>query len=406
MKSRGVYETPGGTLLYTRTERAGAARARSADARGEGRHRRRATRTSSTRAGGGPPSARRTTHSSTWCRSASAERSRCGCSRATSRSRARESEHALYDERFVTFGEDDVLPAERRGGLHPPLRPAAARAGAQGSRAGGSGGTIRRSAGHDARVRVTPARARDGDPAGVAAIPPAPAAQHRCGAGGSPAASSPVMDAVNRSIGVDFRLWPFDIRLSKAWAMALWNAGVLSLRGEPGARARASIASRRGSRPASSRWQTDEDVHTMIDRLLHEEAGDVASQAAHRAQPERPGGDGHAHVGDGGLSGARRRDRVSCSASCSTGRRAAGRAAAGVHAPAARAAGARRRTGCCRTSGPSIATARRLARRGTRSSRPSRSAPAPLRGAPSRFRACCCRAASASRRSRRTPSTP
>ena len=37
------------------------------------------------------------------------------------------------------------------------------------------------------------------------------------------------LEALNRSIGTDFRLWPHDIRLSKAWAMALWGAGVLTL---------------------------------------------------------------------------------------------------------------------------------------------------------------------------------
>ena len=37
------------------------------------------------------------------------------------------------------------------------------------------------------------------------------------------------LDALNRSIGTDYRLWPHDIRLSQAWAMALWGAGVLTL---------------------------------------------------------------------------------------------------------------------------------------------------------------------------------
>jgi argininosuccinate lyase len=87
----------------------------------------------------------------------------------------------------------------------------------------------------------------------------------------------PALDAVNRSIGVDFRLWPFDIRLSKAWAVALWSAGVLTLdesrQLETGLDA---VAARigNGEQPAA----TDEDVHTMIDRLLHEQAGEVASR--------------------------------------------------------------------------------------------------------------------------------
>lgn len=92
--------------------------------------------------------------------------------------------------------------------------------------------------------------------------------------GGGP---TPEFDALNNSIGVDFRLWPYDIRLSKAWAVALWGANVLTLeesktmeRGLDGVRARLAG----GERPQSS----DEDVHTLIDRLLHEEIGDVASR--------------------------------------------------------------------------------------------------------------------------------
>ena len=84
-------------------------------------------------------------------------------------------------------------------------------------------------------------------------------------------------DALNNSIGVDFRLWPYDIRLSKAWAVALWGANVLTLdeskaleRGLEAVAAR--IAS--GEQPQPS----DEDVHTLIDRLLHDEVGDVASK--------------------------------------------------------------------------------------------------------------------------------
>jgi argininosuccinate lyase len=85
------------------------------------------------------------------------------------------------------------------------------------------------------------------------------------------------MDALNRSIDVDFRLWPYDIKLSKAWAVALWGAGVLSLDEsrtiESGLD---TVAARlaRGVEPLSS----DEDIHTLIDRLLHEESGDVASR--------------------------------------------------------------------------------------------------------------------------------
>ena len=85
------------------------------------------------------------------------------------------------------------------------------------------------------------------------------------------------LDVLNRSIATDFRLWPHDVRLSQAWAAALEGAGVLSA-GE-----RASIESgldsvadklESGALPQAS----DEDVHTMIDRMLHEAIGDTASK--------------------------------------------------------------------------------------------------------------------------------
>ncbi|MDE3052239.1 MAG: argininosuccinate lyase [Gemmatimonadota bacterium] len=88
---------------------------------------------------------------------------------------------------------------------------------------------------------------------------------------------APAFDALNNSIGVDFRLWPFDVRLSKAWAVGLWNAGVLTLdESRTIERGLDAVAVRleAGETPIPS----DEDVHTLIDRLLHEEVGDVAAK--------------------------------------------------------------------------------------------------------------------------------
>ena len=104
-----------------------------------------------------------------------------------------------------------------------------------------------------------------------------PKASHRLWGGRFSGKSSAIMDALNRSIGVDFRLWPFDIELSRAWAVALWNAGVLTLDESKAIEAGLAGVARRlasGEQPID----TDEDIHTMIDRLLHEEAGDVASK--------------------------------------------------------------------------------------------------------------------------------
>ncbi len=88
---------------------------------------------------------------------------------------------------------------------------------------------------------------------------------------------SPLLDALNRSIGTDFRLWPHDVRLSKAWARALGEGGVLTIAESAALQHgldRVSARLAEGALPVA----TDEDIHTMIDRLLHEEAGSVASK--------------------------------------------------------------------------------------------------------------------------------
>jgi argininosuccinate lyase len=89
--------------------------------------------------------------------------------------------------------------------------------------------------------------------------------------------SAAALEALNRSIGTDYRLWPFDINLSRAWAVALWGAEVLSLEeSKTIEKGLAAVAGKlaAGATPAPS----DEDVHTMIDRMLHDEIGDVASK--------------------------------------------------------------------------------------------------------------------------------
>src|SRR5207302_1620119 len=85
------------------------------------------------------------------------------------------------------------------------------------------------------------------------------------------------LEALNRSIGTDYRLWPFDISLSKAWAVALWGAGVLTLEESKEIERGLELVAQRledGEAPTAS----DEDVHTLIDRLLHDEIGAVASK--------------------------------------------------------------------------------------------------------------------------------
>lgn len=103
------------------------------------------------------------------------------------------------------------------------------------------------------------------------------AGTHKLWGGRFAGGPSPLLDAINRSISTDFRLWPHDIRLSQAWALALGEAGVLTREESDALRQGLDRVANRidgGAQPVA----TDEDIHTMIDRLLHEEAGTVASK--------------------------------------------------------------------------------------------------------------------------------
>lgn len=100
---------------------------------------------------------------------------------------------------------------------------------------------------------------------------------HKLWGGRFDAGPAPELEAVNRSITVDFRLWPFDVQLSRAWAAALASAGVLTADEAARIARGLDVVARRlgdGERPLA----TDEDIHTMIDRLLHEAVGDPASR--------------------------------------------------------------------------------------------------------------------------------
>ena len=85
------------------------------------------------------------------------------------------------------------------------------------------------------------------------------------------------MVPLNRSLDVDMRLWAQDIQGSRAWAQALAKAGVLGpdegvtlLEGLDRVAARLSELDHAD--------QPDEDVHSLVERLLHEEVGEVAGK--------------------------------------------------------------------------------------------------------------------------------
>ncbi|HEX2716412.1 MAG TPA: argininosuccinate lyase [Gemmatimonadaceae bacterium] len=100
---------------------------------------------------------------------------------------------------------------------------------------------------------------------------------HKLWGGRFAAGAAREFEALNSSLATDVRLWPFDVRLSKAWAIALWHAGVLSLEESDRIVAGLDAVAKRleaGVVAAPS----DEDIHTLIDRLLHDEVGELASK--------------------------------------------------------------------------------------------------------------------------------
>src|SRR5688500_20360046 len=91
------------------------------------------------------------------------------------------------------------------------------------------------------------------------------------------AGPAPTLEELNNSLPVDRRLWREDIEASRAWVQALLRADVLS-REE-------SQALDHGLRAVQTRLAEafpddapDEDIHSLVERMLYEEIGDVAGK--------------------------------------------------------------------------------------------------------------------------------
>lgn len=101
--------------------------------------------------------------------------------------------------------------------------------------------------------------------------------RHQLWGGRFGAAPADALRALNNSIGTDLRLWPHDIRLSQAWARGLVAAGVYSAaEAETVVAGLERVAGRLAGGVAPR--PSDEDVHTLIDRMLHEEVGEPAAR--------------------------------------------------------------------------------------------------------------------------------
>src|SRR5712691_10670557 len=88
---------------------------------------------------------------------------------------------------------------------------------------------------------------------------------------------SEALDALNRSLPVDHRLWPQDVAASKAWVHALCRAGVVTAHEETqllGGLDRVADQLADGAAVGAP----DEDVHTLVERLLYNEVGDLAGK--------------------------------------------------------------------------------------------------------------------------------
>jgi argininosuccinate lyase len=92
--------------------------------------------------------------------------------------------------------------------------------------------------------------------------------------GGSP---SEALDRLNRSLPVDHRLWPQDVRAAQAWVGALRAAGLLDAAEARTLREGLDQVARllsAGDPPGAP----DEDVHTLVERLLYQVVGPLAGK--------------------------------------------------------------------------------------------------------------------------------
>lgn len=87
---------------------------------------------------------------------------------------------------------------------------------------------------------------------------------------------APELDQVNRSLPYDWRLWPFELQVNRAWLDELVRIEVLP--------AETADTLQRGLERIASRFETgspmlerDEDIHSLVERWLEEEVGSEAS---------------------------------------------------------------------------------------------------------------------------------
>ena len=106
---------------------------------------------------------------------------------------------------------------------------------------------------------------------------PTESAPHQMWGGRFALGPSEALDALNRSLPVDHRLWPQDIAASKAWVHALGRVGVLAPAEESHLLEGLDRVAERLADGAAV-GAADEDVHTLVERLLYDEIGALAGK--------------------------------------------------------------------------------------------------------------------------------
>ena len=103
-------------------------------------------------------------------------------------------------------------------------------------------------------------------------------APHRLWGGRYASGPAPALDDLNRSLPVDQRLWREDIEASRAWVQALARADVLTMdEARELDRGLRAVATRIEAEPALLQ-SADEDIHTLVERLLYGVVGTVAGK--------------------------------------------------------------------------------------------------------------------------------
>jgi len=108
--------------------------------------------------------------------------------------------------------------------------------------------------------------------------PPPGSTEHALWGGRFEGGLAPDMRVLNQSLDVDRRLWREDVRGSRAWARALVGAGVIS--DDEGKCIDEGLARVLARLETGAPFENapDEDVHSLVERLLLEEVGDVAGK--------------------------------------------------------------------------------------------------------------------------------